>query len=200
MDYLGQVSIFNSPTALLLILGANAAFTLAHVLQEWKGEEVPLWRVFGAIVGVFVPDRCGFLVFTIGLCVALWLIGLMAIAGWLPIFGSLPPWLGAWALGALIGARVSDSVVSHWTLYALGYRPNPGLTSTALYVVEVIFILMTFHKGLLAFPVAASFGAALGAVAFISVLPSLRLLARVCPALRREPWLRGRPLPEWAKE
>lgn len=200
MDYLAQVSIFNSLTALLLILGANAAFTLIHVLQEWKGEEVPLWRVFGAIVGVFVPDKFGFRLFTVGLCLALWLIGLMAIAGWLPIIGSLPHWLGVGALGVLVGARVADSVISHWMLYGLGYRPNPGLSSTALYVAEAIFIIVTFHKGLAAFPVTASVGVALGALAFILVLPSLRLLPRVCPALRREPWERGQPLPEWARQ
>src|SRR6266496_6217653 len=167
MDYLAQVSIFGSLTALLLILGADLAFTLAHILQEWKGEEVPLWRVFGAIVGVFVPNRFGFRLFTIGLGLALWLIGLMAIAGWLPIIGSLPHWLGVWALGVLVGARVADSVISHWMLYGLGYRPNPGLSSTALYVVEAIFIIMTFHKGLSAFPFAASVGVALGTIAFI---------------------------------
>jgi hypothetical protein len=200
MDYLAQVSIFGSLTALLLILGANWAFTLAHILQEWKGEEVPLWRVFGAIVGVFVPNRFGFLVFTVGLCLALWLIGLMAIAGWLPIIGSLPHCLGVWALGVLVGARVTDSVISHWLLYGLAYRPNPGLSSTALYVLEAIFIIVTFHKGFAAFPVAASVGFALGAVAFILVLPSLRLLPRICPRLRRDPWERGRPIPEWAKE
>jgi hypothetical protein len=200
MDYLAQVSIFSSLAALLLILGANWAFTLAHILQEWKGEELPLWRVFGAIVGVLVPDRFGFRVFTVGLCLILWLIGVMAIAGWLPVIGSLRPCLGVWALGVLVGARVTDSVLSHWTLYALGYRPNPGLSSTALYVVEAIFIITTFHKGLSAFPVAASVGVACGAVAFILVLPALRLLPRVCPTLRREPWERGRPIPEWAKE
>ena len=200
MDYLAQASIFSSLATLLLILGANAAFTLAHVLQEWKGEEVPLWRVFGAIVGVLVPNRFGFWLFTVGLCLILWLIGLMAIAGWLPIIGSLPHCLGVGALGVLVGARITDSVISHWMLYGLGYRPNPGLSSTALYVVEAIFIIVTFRQGLSAFPVAASVGVALGAVAFILVLPSLRLLPRVCPTLRREPWERGRPLPEWAKE
>src|SRR3954462_14177971 len=117
MDYLAQVLIFSSFAALLLILGANWAFTLAHILQEWKGEEVPLCRVFGAIVGVFVPNRFGFRLFTVGLGLALWLIGLMAIAGWLPIVGSLPRCLGVWALGVLVGARVTDSVISHWMLY-----------------------------------------------------------------------------------
>ena len=82
LDYFSQVSIFNSALALFLILGANWAFTLVHVWQEWKGESVPLWRVFGAVVGVFIPNRLGFLAFTISLCALQWLIGAMAIAGW----------------------------------------------------------------------------------------------------------------------
>jgi hypothetical protein len=52
LDHLNQVSLFGSAAALFLILGCNLAFTLIHILQEWKGESVPLWRVFGAVVGV----------------------------------------------------------------------------------------------------------------------------------------------------
>src|SRR6202011_3509183 len=85
LEYFNSVSIFDhSAVALFLILGANWAFTLIHVLQEWKGEKVPLWRVFGAIVGVRVPDWLGFLSFTVGLTVLQWAVGLAAIAGWLP--------------------------------------------------------------------------------------------------------------------
>src|ERR1041384_78047 len=89
LDYLNRVSIFDHSTlALVLILGANWAFTLIHVLQEWKGEKVPLWRVFGAIVGLWITNRWGFAVFTLGLTAILWPVGLVAITGW-PVAGSL---------------------------------------------------------------------------------------------------------------
>jgi hypothetical protein len=112
----------------------------------------------------------------------------------------LAGWLvgGAGALGALIGARVIDSVLSHWGLYALGYRPNPGLSSTILYSIEAIFILVTFWAGLSSAPRAALIGFGVGALPFIGALPLLRLL-RVVPSWRREPWVRWTPLPEWAR-
>jgi hypothetical protein len=192
LDYFNSVSIFDHSTvALLLILGANWAFTLIHILQEWKSEKAPLWRVFGAVVGVRVPNLLGFVLFTVVLTAFLWLLGLAAIAGWL--VG------GAGALGALIGARVVDSVLSHWGLYALGYRPNPGLSSTILYSIEAIFILVTFWTGLSSAPGAALIGFGVGALPFIGALPLLRLL-RVVPSWRREPWVRWTPLPEWARE
>jgi hypothetical protein len=192
LNYLNAVSIFNHSTvALFLILGANWAFTLIHVLQEWKGDEAPLWRVFGAIVGVRVPNWLGFLFFTLLLTAFLWALGLAAIAGWL---GG-----GAGALGAVIGARVVDTILSHWGLYALGYRPNPGLSSTILYSLEAIFLLATFWAGLSSAPTAAWIGFGLGALPFIGALPLLRLL-RVVPSWRREPWARWTPLPEWARE
>jgi hypothetical protein len=198
LDYFSQVSIFNSALALFLILGANLAFTLVHVWQEWKGGEVPLWRVFGAVVGVFIPNRLGFLSFTVGLCAAQWLIGAMAIAGW-PAFPG-HPWWSIWALGTLIGARIADSVVSHWLLYGLRYRPNPGLSSTALYAIEAIFILVTFHKAYMLNPHAWRLGFVCGAGFFIVLVwLGLWLLRLLVPAWRRDRWVRGEPIPAWAK-
>jgi hypothetical protein len=198
-DYLSQVSIFDSALVLFVILGANWAFTLIHILQEWKGEDVPLWRVFGAVVGVWIPNWLGFLSFTVSLCAIQWLVGLAAIAGWLPLVGALSLPVGVGALGVLIGARLADCVVSHWGLYALRYRPNPGLSSTVLYSAEAIFILVTFHKGLSLHPCAAWIGFACGAGFFVAVMPVLRCL-RVVPAWRRERWVRGQPIPAWTKD
>jgi hypothetical protein len=99
----------------------------------------------------------------------------------------------------LIGARIGDSVVSHWALYALGYRPNPGLSSTALYIAETVFVLATFWKGLSLAPRAAWVGIAVGTLFFCLVLPTLRCL-RLIPGWRREPWTRGQPLPPWTKD
>ncbi|TMJ01223.1 MAG: hypothetical protein E6G97_16695 [Alphaproteobacteria bacterium] len=198
LDYFRQVALFDSALALFLILAVNWAFTLVHILQEWKGAEVPLWRVFGAVVGTFVPNRLGFFAFTVFLCAAHWLVGAMAIAGW-PMFPG-HPWWSIWALGALVGARIADSVVSHWLLYGLGYRPNPGLPSTVLYAIEAIFILTVFHKGYLLNPDAWWKGFASGAIFFIAVLPGLWLLRWAVPAWRRDPWVRGEPIPAWARD
>src|SRR5277367_3659392 len=133
MGYFGNVSIFgDSVVALILILCVNGVISAIHIWQEWKGSEVPLWRVFGAIVGAHVPDPLRLAFFTVGLLIALWIVGLAGIAGWLPFVGPLSIRSGSCALGLILGARVGDTIISHWALYGLGYRPNPGLSSTAL--------------------------------------------------------------------
>jgi hypothetical protein len=197
LDYFSQVSIFNSALAMFLILGANFAFTLVHILQEWKGEDVPLWRVFGAVIGLFVPNRLGFLSFTVGLCLLQWLVGLIAITGWPD--GVRPLAIGM--IGAVVGARLADSVVSHWTLYALRYRPNPGLSSTVLYVAEAIFFLVVFRKAYGHDPVAWRIGFLCGAGFFIVLVwAGLWLLRALMPAWRHDKWVRGEPIPAWARE
>ena len=200
LDHLAQFSIFGrSSVALFLILGLDLTFSAIHAYEEWRGEEAPLWRVFGAIVGLWVPNWAGFLVFTVALTLALWGAGLAGICGCLPIVGhSLPATVGA--LGVIIGARISDTLVSHWGLYALGYRPNPGLKSTPLYVLEALFIALTFWKGLSLAPCAAWTGVAVGAGFFILVLPGLRAVRTIRPAWARAPWTRWQPLPAWTKE
>jgi len=198
LGHLDQVSVFGpSALAFFLILGFDWAFTAIHVYQEWRGENVPLWRVFGAVVGVWLPNWLGFLLFTVGLTLLLWAAGLTGIAGW--FFGPVNPSTAAWALGAVIGARISDTLVSHWSLFALGYRPNPGLKSTPLYVIEAIFLLATFWKGLALAPGAAWCGVAVGAAFFILVLPVLSLV-RACASWRRDRWVRGEPIPAWTMQ
>jgi hypothetical protein len=44
----------------------------------WRGEEVPLWRVFGAVVGLWFPQWVGFFLFTLVLTLLLWLVGIAA--------------------------------------------------------------------------------------------------------------------------
>jgi hypothetical protein len=198
LDHLNQVSIFSSALALFVLVGFNWAFTLIHILQEWKGESAPLWRVFGAVVGTWIPNWFGFLLFTVVLTVLQWTVGLVAIAGWLPICGPVALPTTICALGVLLGMRITDSIVSHWVLYSRGYRPNPGLSSTALYSIEVVFILATFCKGLSLNHGAAWAGFTTGALFFTLVLPLLRLLSAVRPGWRRDPWKPGEPLPSWA--
>lgn len=201
-DYFETVSIFGpSVLVMVLIVVVNWAFTAIHVYQEYRGKPVPLWRNFGAIVGVRLPDRLGVLFFTVGLTLILWALGLAAITGWLPIKGPLPPTVAIGALGAVIGARVSDTLVSHWGLYAVGYRPNPGIGSTPLYVLEAIFLLVAFRDGLSLEPTAAWIGFAGGIAAFVIVLPSIWIAGLVFPSWRHSPsWIRGRDIPDWADQ
>ena len=199
LDHLDHVSIFGrSSAALFLILALDWAFTAFHGYQEWRGAKAPLWRVFGAVVGVRLPNALGFFFFTIVLTLLLWCAGLAGTTGWLPVVGQLTEAKAVGALGVIIGARISDTLVSHWGLYAVGYRPNPGLSSTPLYVLEAAFILLTFRKGLSAYPVAAWWGFAGGAVFFILVLPLLRGVRLIAPSWQRPPWTRWQPLPDWA--
>ena len=67
--------------------------------QERKGQ---LWRYFGAIAGVKIPDGVGLAVFFVVLTISLWTVGLLGITGtvlWQTalVFG---------CLGAIIGCRL----------------------------------------------------------------------------------------------
>jgi hypothetical protein len=182
----------NSAPIIALILVTDFAITLFHSYQEWKGVGAPLWRNFGAIVGVDVPDGLGFLFFTVLLT-----LGLFALA-FIGIGSPLGPGWTAGALGALVGARLSDTLVSHVLLYHLGYRPNPGLSSTPLYVLDAIFIAWTFQTRLAADPLLAKIGLTSGIVFFVLVLPVLWLLGWVMPAWKRPRWRPWQPIPSWA--
>jgi hypothetical protein len=196
LDHFSQASIFGrSALLLLIILAANFAITAVHSWQEWKGPGGPLWRNFGAIVGLKIPDLLGFLGFTVLLTLTLWILGSIGIAGWLPFLGPVGNRCTAFALGALIGARLSDTLVSHLWLYIRGYRPNPGLISTPLYVLEAIFMIVVFGAGLQAALLWAAFGILAGAGFFAAVLPSLRWLRTKIPAWQQAPWQPGQPMP-----
>jgi hypothetical protein len=99
------------------------------------------------------------------------------------------------ALGALIGARLSDTLVSHVALHCAGYRPNPGLSSTPLYVLEACFLAWMFNARLSAEPCARNIGVTLGVAFFVLVLPALKLVWYIYPQCRRPPWPRGQPMP-----
>jgi hypothetical protein len=195
LDHFNQISGFGrSAPLLVLILAADFAITTLHSWQEWKGAGGPLWRNFGAIVGAKIPDPLGFLVFTAGLTLGLWALALIGIAGW-------PRWIPpAFALGTLIGARVSDTLISHVLLNGLGYRPNPGLSSTPLYIIEALFLIAAFRAGLGADWASAHWGIIAGAGFFVAVLPLLWLLRLAVPGWRRERWQRGQPMPVWVTD
>jgi hypothetical protein len=199
LNHLDRVSIFDhSAIAFFLILAFNWAFTAIHIYEEWRGTDAPLWRVFGAVVGLWLPNWLGFLLFTVALTLVQWAAGLAGIGGW--FFGQASLQFAVGALGFIVGARISDTVISHWSLYALGYRPNPGLRSTPLYVLEAIFLVLTFWRGLASSPDAAWKGFALGILFFLAVLPLMRLVRAIAPPWRHEPWKRWQPLPAWAKD
>jgi len=201
LDHLDAVSLLGrSPEALFLVLGFDFMISAIHSLQEWKGRGGPLWRNFGAIAGLYLPHWLGFLLFTVALLLGLWTLALTGIAGWLPFLGAAGPSVSAAALGALIGARLSDTAVSHVMLHRLGYRPNPGLSSTPLYVIEAAFLAVAFQKGLLVDLASAMLGFIGGTLFFVLVLPALRLLRFIAPAWRRAAWVRGQPAPTWALE
>jgi hypothetical protein len=154
-----------------------------------EGRRPPLWRNFGAIVGLDIPDRWGFPVFTLSLTLTL-----LAIA-FVGVIGPIGPRSTALALGALIGARLSDTLVSHVLLYGVGYRPNPGLSSTPLHVLEAFFIFLIFGPRLDVAIGFAELGLALGAGTFLLVWPLLLFFRWVIPSRRRPRWQRWQPKP-----
>jgi hypothetical protein len=102
-------------------------------------------------------------------------------------------------LGFIIGAWISDTLISHWGLYALGYRPYTGLRSTVLYVIEAAALLTTFQHGLWLSGGAAFWGLVCGAGFFILVLPVMRAVRVTAAPWRREPWVPWQPLSVWTK-
>ena len=167
----------------------DLALTLLHSLQERKGQ---LWRYFGAIAGVKIPDSFGQISFFGGLTISLWIVGVLGITG--TVLWQTPLAFGC--LGAIIGSRISDSWFSHIALNNAGYRPNPGLSSVPLYFAEVVVLLVVFYPTIRTqmFPVLIGF--IIGALAFYAVIPSLRVVGPLVfePI---EPWRKGAPQPKW---
>lgn len=138
----------------LEIMILSILFSVAHALEETYGEGSPLWDYFGRIANVKIPEIIGFVSVSILLPIVL---SILAIIGY-----SDDRYL--WALSLLCGARLGDTIFSHWLLWIIGYRPNPGIFSSVLYVFEVAF-LFTFDLTMLWFIV--------GVVSFAVVIPSL---------------------------
>jgi hypothetical protein len=175
------------PLAIVQIV--DLALTLIHSLQERKGQ---LWRYFGAIAGFKIPDSFGQVVFFGGLTLSLWIVGLIGIYG--TVTWQTPLAFGC--LGAIVGCRLSDSLYSHVRLSYEGYKPNPGLESVPLYLVESVVLTAIFLPTVAAHPGAVTIGFAIGAFAFYSVIPTLRILGPLVFE-KMEPWKRGTPQPQW---
>ena len=178
-----------SLVALVILQIANLALTLFHSEQERKGE---LWRYFGAIAGVKIPDRFGELVFFGGLTISLWIVGLLGITG--TVLWQAPLAFGC--LGAIIGCRISDGLFSHILLDKAGYRPNPGLGSVKFYFVETLVLVVVFYPTLRSHTFAALIGFIIGALAFYTVIPVLKKFGPLLfPTIAR--WQPGTPQPKW---
>ena len=85
--------------ALTILQIIDLAFTLVHALQERKGQ---LWRYFGAIAGVKIPDGFGLVLFFVVLTISLWTVGLLGITA--TVLWQTPLAFGC--LGAIIGCRL----------------------------------------------------------------------------------------------
>lgn len=175
--------------ALALLQIVDLALTLLHSLQERKGR---LWRYFGAIAGVKIPDGIGQLVFFGGLTITLWIVGLLGITG--TVLWQTPLAFGC--LGAIIGCRISDSLFSHILLDSAGYRPNPGRSSVPLYLLEASVLVTIFYPAIRMHTSDVLIGFIIGTVAFFAVLPILKTFGPlVFPRIAR--WQKGAPQPVW---
>jgi hypothetical protein len=167
----------------------DLAFTLLHSLQERKGQ---LWRYFGAIAGVKIPDSFGQVVFFGGLTLSLWIVGLLGITG--TVLWQTPLAFGC--LGAIIGCRISDSLFSHILPNNAGYRPNPGLPSVPLYFVEVLVLVVVFYPTMRIHTFPVLIGFIIGALAFYAVIPTLKTVGPLAFE-RIKRWEKGSPQPTW---
>jgi hypothetical protein len=167
----------------------DLAFTLLHSLQERKGQ---LWRYFGAIAGVKIPDSFGQVVFSGGLTLSLWIVGLLGITGTVLWQTSL----AFGCLGAIIGCRISDSLFSHILPNNAGYRPNPGLPSVPLYFVEVLVLVVVFYPTMRIHTFPVLIGFIIGALAFYAVIPTLKTVGPLAFE-RIKRWEKGSPQPTW---
>lgn len=201
-QHLSDVSVFGDPAPLLalgLILFVNLALTLTHTVEEFRGH---LWRYFGAIAGIRVPDWLGIPTFSVALTLVLWAVGLAGIARGLPPLVVVPEHWAIAAIGALVGGRIADGILSHVRLHWGGFRPNPGLKSTPFYFVEALVLAVLFFPGLSDRPGWAAVGLAAGVLGFWVILPGLRLARKIGESLqarREKPWEPWQPRPEWTR-
>lgn len=159
MQWFPAISLLLSWSAFAAYLSVLA--TLLHAGEEVLGDGGPLWSEFGRLAGVRVPERAGFFSVAIVLPTVL---GTAAILGY--VFGSQV------AVSILIGARLGDAAFSHVGLWLSGLsRPNPGIKSSLLYIVEGVAGLWLFSVSPL-----VAIGSALS---FVAVIPGLWLAGRI---------------------
>lgn len=178
-----------TPVILAVLQIIDLALTFRHSLQERAGR---LWRYFGAIAGVKIPDGFGQVVFFGGLTLSLWVVGLLGITG--TMLWQTPLAFGC--LGALVGCRISDGLFSHILLDKAGYRPNPGLRSVPSHFIEALVLVIVFYPTLRTHPLPVLVGFIIGALAFYLVIPILKTVGPLIFA-RIPQWRGGDQQPEW---
>lgn len=120
--------------------------TLIHIGSEIVGtdETGPFWRYAERLTGIEITDFAGNILF-----------GLLALALTVVGFGAYIC-RDARAAGLLLGLRLGDAIFSHAGLAILYRRPNPGLWSSTLYVVEAAIIIYLCQLDALAIVVGLS--------------------------------------------
>jgi hypothetical protein len=113
----------------LILAGLSVMFTVVHTREEVPREDRTIWEYLADVYPLF--PRLGYVA------------GLAALLA----FGGVQVWLAVAGyaggcracLWALLAVRLGDCVVSHWGPWLRGRRPNPGLMTTVLYAIDVVF-------------------------------------------------------------
>lgn len=113
-----------------LALSLFGTWLHTFVDETLYGDGAPFWDYSADLLGVRPPWLAGFVLFVF-FTLALSAIGVLAYG-----FGSFL------ALSLLLGMRTGDVLGSHVALAALYKRPNPGLATAPVYVIEAAFSLL----------------------------------------------------------
>ena len=114
-----------------LVLSLSVGITITHTIEEATADE-PIWVYLFRIYG------CGSVSTTVGLA-DLIMFAIVQIALGVGFY-----YFGLHTCGGLLaGIRLGDAVASHWVPWFRGHRPNPGLWSSTLYLLE--FAAVTYH-------------------------------------------------------
>ena len=170
MEYILLLTIIAS--SLIWLPAASVLFTLLHSAEELVGPGGPIWDNFGKITNVKLPNKLGFIMFTGGLSTSLIILAALGYSG------------NFIALSILLGARLGDTIISHFTLRLTGVsNPNPGLMTTPLYILESILIISNWNAYL--HPAYILIGVAF----FAAVLPTMFFIGKIFPQLQREKYV-----------
>jgi hypothetical protein len=196
-EHLASISLLPASAAVFLIaISADMLLTVSHTIQEVRAK---MWRYFGAIAGMRFPDPLGLIIFAVLIGGIFWGSAFAGIAGWIPFYGTVPANISVGAIGVTIASRLSDAWYSHIELDRRGFRPNPGLPTAGLYLLEGLLLPIVFFPGLRAHPIPALIGAAGGWVLFVTVPFNFRAVRALLPKSHAPVWRAGEPLPEWGK-
>jgi len=105
----------------------SALFTVVHTVEELDPTTGPIWSYLG------LTDNAA-----VGLLLLLGFGAFQVALAWHGFVGG-----SALALGLLAAVRVLDLVASHLVpAFVLGRRPNPGLLSSPLYLIDALVAIL----------------------------------------------------------